>query len=411
MAEINKDVDTDVDLVYGALEQLRKIMAFENNGTTSRLVEYFIFYAGVETSSASPIASATITSAPHSSTTEQDQNEDNQCLWLNVTSPEECNEAYRKLKNHISDVTLGPFGHIQEDQEFFVMAQQYDDSVNNSGSTKYPECFTLIEEEKVIMDSFDTVLLLVSSLIEVDIVEGLTTIEELKDYLEDFNFSDSNRYFDSRLNQACGWRKDFSEIVHEKAQMYKAYITEGRFSLLQLEIPLLRYYTRAIIVKWNNTFDVEKYLAGNITKQQLAEQFLSAQNIRRREYLSECIDVMEDMMDQYLNQLYLSLDYMLEGYVHLLGQNPVIIINDSSIQHLHVVQKALTNDWLARFARERRLSIMIYHIAYQIEWGIVDDTQDNVTKPLLTRQQQWKIIKTNLREYQDSIKMDSQFYL
>ena len=216
----------------------------------------------------------------------------------------------------------------------------------------------MIEEGKVILDSFDTALGLVSRLIEVDIDEGLAIVEELMDHLESFNISESIRYFDSRMNQACGWRKDFSKEVREKAQVYKAYIIEGRFSLLQLEIPLLRYYTQALIVKWNNTFDVEKYLAGNITKQQLAEQFLSAKNIRRREYLSECICVMEDMMDQYLNQLYLSLDYMLEGYVHLLGQNPVIIINDSSIQHLHVVQKALTKDWLARFARERRLSIM-----------------------------------------------------
>ena len=47
LAEINKEVDTDVDLVYEALEQIRKIMAFGNNGTTSRLVEFFRFRAGV----------------------------------------------------------------------------------------------------------------------------------------------------------------------------------------------------------------------------------------------------------------------------------------------------------------------------------------------------------------------------
>ena len=316
-----------------------------------------------------------------------------------------------KALKGVTDITKYDTKWHQFYRHMGIISDSWNDSVNNSGSTNYPECFTLIEERKVIMDTFDTILRLVSSLIEVDIVEGLATIEELKDYLEDFSVSDSTRYFDSRLNQICGWRKDFSEIVHEKAQVYKAYITKGRFSLLQLEIPLLRYYTRAIIVKWNNTFDVEQYLAGNITKQHLAEQFLSAKNIHRREYLSECIDVMEDMMDQYLNQLYLSWDYMLEGYVPLLGQNPVIIINDSNIQHLHMVPKALTNDWLARFARERRLSNMIDHIAYQIEWGIVDDTEDNVTKPLLARQQQWKIVETNLREYQDSIKMDSQFYV
>ena len=124
MAEINKEADTDVDLVYEALEQLRKIMAFDNNGTTSRLVEYFKFCAGVEKSSASPIPSVTDTSAPLSSTIEQDETEDDQHPWLNVTSLEECNAAYRKLRNHINDVIIGPYGHIQGDQEFCFIGEQ-----------------------------------------------------------------------------------------------------------------------------------------------------------------------------------------------------------------------------------------------------------------------------------------------
>ena len=47
VAEITKDVDTDVDLAYEALEQLWKIMALGNNGTTSRMVDFFRFCAGV----------------------------------------------------------------------------------------------------------------------------------------------------------------------------------------------------------------------------------------------------------------------------------------------------------------------------------------------------------------------------
>ena len=50
VAEINEEVHTDVELAYKALEQLWKIMVFENNGTTSRLVELFRLFASVETS-------------------------------------------------------------------------------------------------------------------------------------------------------------------------------------------------------------------------------------------------------------------------------------------------------------------------------------------------------------------------
>ena len=47
VSEITKDVDTDVDLAYEALEQFWKIMALGNNGTTSRMVDFFRFCAGV----------------------------------------------------------------------------------------------------------------------------------------------------------------------------------------------------------------------------------------------------------------------------------------------------------------------------------------------------------------------------
>ena len=50
MAEITKDVDTDVDLAYEALEQFWKIMALRNNGTTSRMVDFFRFCADAEQS-------------------------------------------------------------------------------------------------------------------------------------------------------------------------------------------------------------------------------------------------------------------------------------------------------------------------------------------------------------------------
>ena len=47
---MDTDVDTDVDLAYEALEQFWKIMALRNNGTTSRMVDFFRFCADAEQS-------------------------------------------------------------------------------------------------------------------------------------------------------------------------------------------------------------------------------------------------------------------------------------------------------------------------------------------------------------------------
>ena len=44
-----QDVNTEMNLVYEALEQLREIMALENNGTTSRLVDFFRFCSDAKT--------------------------------------------------------------------------------------------------------------------------------------------------------------------------------------------------------------------------------------------------------------------------------------------------------------------------------------------------------------------------
>ena len=177
--------------------------------------------------------------------------------------------------------------------------------------------------------------------------EGLATVKDLMDHLEGFNVSESITYFDSSLNKTCGWRKDFSEEVRKQAEMYKAYITKGRFSLLEMKTPLVRYFAMTIVTKWSNTFDVEKYLSKNITKQEFAQQFLSAENMRREyDYFSWRISEMEDLINQYRDRIFASLDFLQEGYVSLTHKNPVIIINDSSIQRLHLIQKALTVDWL-----------------------------------------------------------------
>ena len=373
------------------------------------MVDFFRFCSGI-TSSTTLTSVTTETSVPL--IFEQDQDGNNEHPWLNITSPEDCNEAHRKFKKHINDVIIVPYGHLQGEQEFFVIAEQYKKSGDYSEVIRYSDCFSLIEEGKEITDSFSTAFSLISQVVENDVEEeGLAAIEELMDYLNNLNLSDSVNIFDSRLNQTCGWRKDFSVTVREQAETYKSHITQGRNFLLQLEAPLKTFFARVYLGDWDDTFDVDIYLAGYITKQQLAKQFLSTENITLRESSLDHIEQVDDLMKQYLDQLFQSLDVLQEGYVSLSEQRPVTIINETSIQRLNVIQKALSVDWLAYFARRGSLTNVVYHIGYVIEWGPYTEIRNNITKPLLEEQQLLKTVEANLKEYQDSIKMDSDFYL
>ena len=54
VAEIELKVNTDVDLVLEVLEQLWKLMEFEKNGTSSKVVDFLKFCSGIGTLPPSP---------------------------------------------------------------------------------------------------------------------------------------------------------------------------------------------------------------------------------------------------------------------------------------------------------------------------------------------------------------------
>ena len=104
--------------------------------------------------------------------------------------------------------------------------------------------------------------------------------------------------------------------------------------------------------------------------------------MRRRGAISGFIDELEDLMKRYWAQVHVSMDFLQEGYYSLSQELPVVIINDTSIQRLHLVQKALTVESLAPLARRGDVLNTIYFIAYGIEKGPIKEMNNNVTKPL-----------------------------
>ena len=157
-----QDVNTDTDLVYEALEQLLELMAFEDNGTTSVLVDFFMFCAGVTTSAGSFVTYSTSSTSPHvvvTSLVDLSQ-EKNRFPWLNVKNLDECHVVNRKFKKYLDDVIIVPYGHIKRDQEFFNVADHYYDGHSFERGT---ECSALLEDGKKSLDYFWTILDLITS--------------------------------------------------------------------------------------------------------------------------------------------------------------------------------------------------------------------------------------------------------
>ena len=84
--------------------------------------------------------------------------------------------------------------------------------------------------------------------------------------------------------------------------------------------------------------------------------------------------------------------------------------DNNSIQQLELVRKAKTVESMADLANRGDLSGIIIEIRNVIDASIKQLNQD-ITDPLFDMPFKINTIETNLREYQDSIKMDSQFYL
>ena len=153
---------------------------------------------------------------------------------------------------------------------------------------------------------------------------------------------------------------------------------------------------------WYNPFpteNIEQYLDKDITKQELAKQFLSVQNVIEREKYFQAIKDTNSLMQTYqqmMEQAALNIQLL-----HHLRE----VFDDNILQRLELVQKLET---VQSLGPEDRL--FFYELRKIVEDNIKKLDQI-VTDPLFDILFKIKTIETNLREYNDSIEMDSQFYL
>ena len=223
-----EDVNTGVDLVYEALKQLWKLMAFENNGTTSRMEEFFRFC----TEAISPVESS-VTVLPFQTVSSTDPQlegnattyqlpsntsgsisvelfpEEDLYSWLNVTSQDQCDDAYRKFKKLIDDVIVIPCAHIHQNQEFFSFAAYFVETAENL----YRKCFHPMNKSASIIYLFVSVCDLADTMVHSGLPEGLAIFKQFLAHYKKFQILKYSKEFHTELEETCEWRKDLLRYV------------------------------------------------------------------------------------------------------------------------------------------------------------------------------------------------------
>ena len=327
-------------------------------------------------------------------------NEEDHYPWLKVTRIDQCDESFTDLSNYIQTISVERYDHnTYLDLRTFL--------------------YQFLISQAAAADSTDTIIFLQRIFSLFDRIarggfeDGLAAVEEIHWRLYLFQIPESTEDFDAKLYQACDW---LPESVRQKAEIDRSFITQGREALFEAKSAIQQLgnimdsrlnirFGRSLL-----TDTMVKYLDKDITKQELSHQFFCEQNVIEREALYKDIKDMEDVMQRYQDQIYLISDYLYKGYAHLYNYG-ISIINDSSVHLLELVKQALTVESLADWAQDSQLEYIIENIPIVIRDGPIKAVNRNVTEPLLDMQRQLRTVKTNLRVYEDSIKMDSQFYL
>ena len=213
----------------------------------------------------------------------------------------------------------------------------------------------MIEESKNLIAYFFTLLRLIDDMQYAALVEHLASIEGILAHRveEEYHY----HWFDNRLFEGCDFSRSYSTQVYEKAAADKANITLARQTLLTARNVLKEWYFNLVWHDVQSSFftnSMVRYLAKNITKKELAEQFFNKQNVTKREDFLHNIRNTNHLMLQFEQQIHQVLNLMWQGYGNLREDRPVII-NDSSIQCLELIRKALTVDDLSDSAREGNL--------------------------------------------------------
>ena len=112
-----------------------------------------------------------------------------------------------------------------------------------------------------------------------------------------------------------------------------------------------------------------------------------------------------------MDELYVMRDLLWRGYVDLESKVKPRVITWNDIVNLWLINKAYDVPALSEKTHRRDLPYVVQNLPEVIRDGPLYDSNVQMMAPLDEMYNKLKMVETNLREYQESIKMDSQFYL
>ena len=143
----------------------------------------------------------------------------------------------------------------------------------------------------------------------------------------------------------------FCNMVQTESEYALEYISEARTFLIEATETIIAWKNILMNIGIGHPFpteNIEQYLAKIITKQELAKQFLSLQNITEREKYFQVLHNIDYLTHKYSGQI-----YRIISFLRLTSLMMTDIFDNNSIQQLELVQKAMTVEAMADLREER----------------------------------------------------------
>ena len=290
ITELIREADMGLEVVYEGRMAINRIMGFYDLGRSSRLLDFLRFCTG-----------ESVNSTGYLSTPTED------FPWLNFTSVDECHDKYWALSHHIQSDILDVYGSFRHSSIKFVEAAN-----EVSLRSEYPECYTRIDDGKLIKDEFNEEFELVYSLRQVpntaQFEAALSTVEQLHGHYSAFQMPLSEyQDIEDQLSDLCNWTEEFAEKYEEKGFHFLSNIERTHDAARRSEPLLRRWAEHVFAIAKGNSYPIAdimaEYLNESITKQELAQEFLSPPSVAQREEFLGNITEMKQLIQVQSRQL------------------------------------------------------------------------------------------------------------
>ena len=217
-----------------------------------------------------------------------------QAPWLRVTAFDQCEPAFRGLRDRLNNTWLITYGQINLERALLVKLKTYFSTSENS--EKYSHTHSEIDIAVQWLEYFEDYLHSLTTIVNEDLTEGFTAFEDLVSrFDEDFELPS---YLVVDLYT-------LSDSVREELKKPVTDIDKAQTIIEEIKGTIDRWRNYCLDLVYLSADDVmlRSYMAGNMTKKALAEKFLSYTSTKDRGDFWRTFDPMEETLTKYREQV------------------------------------------------------------------------------------------------------------